>query len=777
MNRRMLLLYTGMWITGIVAGYICWERHRIPEGIGLLLAVSGSVVLLYFQVGKNYGLTWNQLRWMEVVLVVSFLLFSLNFSRLYVDESICKKDGHSLPQIRILEQHNYEDHVTYVGEGSFASGKRKLLINDYSGSEEGNLIGTTVTLAGELRIPDGPRNPGCFNYQLYLKTKEISYVMTAKSIQQLHTSIPLRLQIQRQLREQKERFLQQLEEKSGVRGFLQGILFGERSELDEEIYQEFSENGTAHILAVSGLHVGFLIALLNILARKRKYWKITLGIFAVLFLYGEMTGWSPSTLRAVMIAVLSMSGMYLNRNFDLTTGTAATALAVLLIQPYQLFQSGFLMSYLAILGMAFLTKPLTHFVGEFMASLLSIQIVMIPFQIYCFHRFNPMTLAINIPIIFLASILVPWGVVLFFLGNFLPLPAFTLQCLSVLTKLLIQCNHLLYWKGEFTALLPSVGPAMLICFYLLLLFVNSEWCRVMVLRRDLKSIRRTMGILLIPSILLVLGFWNRFGNDGVVFIDVGQGAAMHLRSGHRNLLIDGGGNANYKVGEKVLLPYFLGNGITSLDYAICTHLHMDHFQGVQELSTVFPVKAFAVPSAYRGIAGTPANSEFLRQGDEIRVTKELSIQVLWPLEDSTSTPENKAKVSAEDLDENELTGIYRIQYRGIRILVTGDILEAGEEDMLQYYAGTEALKCDVLAVAHHGSRSSSSEAFLDAVNPCIAVIQVGNRNLYGHPHPETLKKLKARNIAIYRTDQSGAIGLQVPKWGEQKQIKIDRMMD
>ena len=109
--------------------------------------------------------------------------------------------------------------------------------------------------------------------------------------------------------------------------------------------------------------------------------------------------------------------------------------------------------------------------------------------------------------------------------------------------------------------------------------------------------------------------------------------------------------------------------------------------------------------------------------------------------------------------------------------MTGDILEAGEEDMLQYYAGTEALKCDVLAVAHHGSRSSSSEAFLDAVNPCIAVIQVGNRNLYGHPHPETLKKLKARNIAIYRTDQSGAIGLQVPKWGEQKQIKIDRMID
>lgn len=712
-----------------------------------------------------------------MMLVTSFLLFSLNFNRLYVDETICKKDGNALPQIRILEQCDYEDHVTYVGEGSFASGKRKLLINDYSGSERGLLIGTSVTLSGELRIPDGKRNPGCFNYQLYLKTKGISYIMTTKSIQIISSSMSFRQRVHRHLEERKGRFLEQLEEKSGVRGFLEGILFGQRSELDEEIYQEFSENGTAHILAVSGLHVGFLIALLNILARKRKYWKVTLGIFAMLFLYGEMTGWSPSTLRAVMIAVLSMSGMYLNRSFDLTTGTAATALAVLLIQPYQLFQSGFLMSYLAILGMAFLTKPLTHFVGEFMASLLAIQIVMIPFQIYCFHRFNPMTIAINILIIFLASILVPWGVTLFFLGNFLPIPVFALQCLGLLTKLLIQCNHLLYWKGEFTALLPSVGPAVLICFYLLLLFVNSEWCRVMVLRKDFKSIRQTVSILLIPSLMLVFGFWNRFADDGVVFIDVGQGAAVHLRSEHRNLLIDGGGNANYKVGEKVLLPYFLGNGITSLDYAICTHLHMDHFQGVQELSGVFPVKAFALPLAYRGIAGTPANSEFLQQGDEIRVTEDFSIQVLWPLEDATLSSDNSKKVSDEDLDENELTGIYRIHYRGIRILVTGDILEAGEEDMLQYYAGTEALKCDVLAVAHHGSRSSSSDAFLDAVDPCIAVIQVGNRNLYGHPHPETLKKLKARNITVYRTDQSGAIGIHVPKWGKQKRIKIDRMID
>lgn len=777
MNRRILMLYTGMMMAGITAGYLCWERRRLTEGILMLTILAGAVAFLYLEVGRRYGLTRRQLHQMVGMMLCGFLLFSFHFNRMYVSEDLCEADNSGTFQIRVLKVQEYEKHTDYVAEAELPSGKRKILCKDYSEEREALLIGTLAEIQGELRVPDGQRNPNCFNYRLYLKTKDIVYTMTVKSIRPLSISGELGYRFDRSLARLQSNFLESFRENTEVRGFLRGILFGERSELDDEIYTEFSENGTAHILAVSGLHVGFLIALLSVLARNRKYWKVTMAIFGVLVLYGEITSWSASTIRAVLIAMLSMSSMYLRRPFDLTTGTAASALLMLLVRPYFLFQTGFLMSFLAIVGMTFLTGPLSHFVGKGLAAMLSVQIIMIPIQVYSFHRFNPLTIAINIPIIFLASVLVPIGVVLFIAGSLVPLGIFPVRCLSLLTELLIHMNRFLHFDGTFTTKIPSAGVGMMILFYLGILFVNSEWFRVLILRRDFRALGRTVILFLLPALAIMWGFRNSLGNDGVIFIDVGQGAGIHLQSGGRNVLIDGGGNANYSVGEKVLEPYFLGNGVSSLDYAICTHLHMDHFQGVKELSAGFPVKNFAVPSMYQGFSETPANANYLKLGQIMTITDELSIKVLWPVgEGGSSASASAAGKTLDEMDENEMTGIYRIEYRGLRILVTGDILEDGERDMLKYYAGTDELCCHVLAVAHHGSHSSSCEEFLDAVSPSIAVIQVGARNLYGHPHTETIEKLRKRNILIYRTDIHGAIGVQVSRWNPNR-LQIDRMIE
>lgn len=487
----------------------------------------------------------------------------------------------------------------------------------------------------------------------------------------------------------------------------------------------------------------------------------------MLILYGELTEWSPSTLRAVLIAILSMSGMYLNRAFDLTTGTAAAAFGVLMVQPYQLFQTGFIMSYLAILGMAFLTRPLSHFLGEGLASLMSLQIMMIPFQIYAFNRFNPLTVLINLPIIFLASVLVPCGVILFLFSGLLSSGGIPAESISRLTELLVGLNRMLHMNGSLSGSFTSTGTAELILFYLILLFLSSELFRVMVLRRDGRNLRHLFLILAIPALLLVLGFRNPLAGAEVVFIDVGQGDAIHLRSGGKNVLIDGGGDSKRNVGTCTLQSYLLKNGARTLDLSLCTHLHMDHFRGVQELSEVLPVKAFALPGVYRGLPETPKGARLLRRGEVIRISDEMSVKVLWP--ESEELPDGMTE--AESSDENLLNGVYRIDYRGIRILVTGDLLEEGEADMVKYYAGTQELRCDVLKVAHHGSHSSSSEAFLEAVRPKAAVIQVGKKNRYGHPHGETLEKLKRRNIPVYRNDRHGAIGLRVRR----NKILIDRM--
>jgi competence protein ComEC len=102
-----------------------------------------------------------------------------------------------------------------------------------------------------------------------------------------------------------------------------------------------------------------------------------------------------------------------------------------------------------------------------------------------------------------------------------------------------------------------------------------------------------------------------------------------------------------------------------------------------------------------------------------------------------------------------------IHYYEQKIMVTGDLLEADELEMVEYYKDTDKLKCDILKVAHHGSKSSSSEAFLDAVKPRIAVIQCGRNNFYGHPHKQTLERLEDRGIRVFRTDISGAVGIDI----------------
>lgn len=764
-----MMIYTGMLIAGITAGYICLERHRPVEGILLLAGIAGSFAAISEQMGKEYGMTRKQLRVMLLFLMVGFFNFALNYNRCYTDETLLKRDQTAFKEMKILHVREQAKYIAYEGTADIPSGRRRILCRDYSENRTPLSIGTVVRVSGELTLPEEARNPGCFNYRLHLKGKGIVYTVNAQGIRAHRISRHPADVFHRKLQQRRNDFLDKFRHRPAVRGFLKGILFGDRGELDEETYREFTENGTAHILAVSGLHVGFLIALLNALARKRKYWKITMGIFLVLILYGELTEWSPSTLRAVLIAILSMSGMYLNRAFDLTTGTAAAALGVLMVQPYQLFQTGFIMSYLAILGMAFLTRPLSHFLGEGLASLMSLQIMMIPFQIYAFNRFNPLTIVINLPIIFLASVLVPCGVILFLFSGLLSSGGIPAESISRLTELLVGLNRMLHMNGSLSGSFTSAGTAELILFNLILLFLSSELFRVMVLRRDGRNLRCLFLILAIPALLLVLGFRNPLAGAEVVFIDVGQGDAIHLRSGGKNVLIDGGGDSKRNVGTGTLQPYLLKNGARTLDLSICTHLHMDHFRGVQELSEVLPVKAFALPGVYRGLPETPKGARLLRRGEVIRISDEMSVKVLWP--ESEELPGGMTE--AESSDENLLNGVYRIDYRGIRILVTGDLLEEGEADMVKYYAGTEELRCDVLKVAHHGSHSSSSEAFLDAVRPKAAVIQVGKKNRYGHPHGETLEKLKRRNIPVYRNDRHGAIGLRVRR----NKILIDRMIN
>lgn len=179
------------------------------------------------------------------------------------------------------------------------------------------------------------------------------------------------------------------------------------------------------------------------------------------------------------------------------------------------------------------------------------------------------------------------------------------------------------------------------------------------------------------------------------------------------------GSEKYNIGEKVLKPYLLKNGYKCIDLAFATHLHTDHYLGLTQLSECFPVGDILT----RGKAG-----------NRILIGEEQWIEILWPLEETTDD---------EEAEENENSMVFMLHDRGLKALITGDLTAEGEKLMLKTYAGTGKLAADVLKVAHHGSAYSTTDEFLEAVNPRLAVISVGQNN-YGHPSEMIIEKMQKK---------------------------------
>ena len=370
-------------------------------------------------------------------------------------------------------------------------------------------------------------------------------------------------------------------------------------------------------------------------------------------------------------------------------------------------------------------------------------------------------------------------------------PAAGIDLAELISCAVIKINHILNFGGSFSIKTAGPGAAVIIVIYVIVFGLASEWTRVMLLRKDRKSVLKQGILLMLPLVMLFSCLYDTISDDEIVFAAVGQGDCVHIRAEGHDVLIDGGGqpsygddqekDTGYNVGKSILMPYLMHGGADAVDIALVTHLHADHYKGITELCEVFPVGAIGIPADYRGAANVHSDSQNEATGNQngssdnqndqqalsidpskiyyidpntnIDISDEVSIDVIWPVEVS-------AEPFAAD-DPNEHNTVYMIRYKDIKIMVTGDLLEEDELDMVDYYKGTDTLRCDILKVAHHGSKSSSSEEFLDAAGPRIAVIQCGLNNFYGHPHKQTLERLEERGIRVFRTDLSGAVGIDI----------------
>lgn len=796
MIRRKLTAYTIMMIAGITAGYFLSERIRPFSAAGFLFTVSLAIAFFEDTNVREKAVCY-------FMLILGFILFTCSF--LYYENSIqgysSAEDNYKLKG-RILAVEDKGEYLRYtVKLDEDNKGHNYKVIADFKyhsvlekGSEKFKReliehIGTKAELSGQVTELGEADNPGCFDYRDYMRSKGIAFRVKVEYMEITDENDYL-WSLRRALFKARENFLSEFDEKNA--GFLRGLVFGDKSEIEEDVKKAFQLNSTGHILAVSGLHIGFLHALLKLLSSKKKTWPTSLFIIGTVIIYGEMTLWSSSVIRAVIVLSLSILSVNLRKPFDLLTSLCAAAFIILLFRPYMLFNSGFQLSFAAMSGIAFFSKRLRRFTGDMLAATLSVQIGTIPVIAMTFHRINYISILINIPIILLSSLIVPLCISFLFFSMIAGiLPSFAIVFIQFCIEALLLLNNKLSFDGFFSELTAGFGSAMTVSILAVLIFVSSEWFRVNRLRGERKLIIKSSLLLIIPLMFVHTALYDSYLDDEIVFVSVGQGDCTHVRAGDKDVLIDGGGNDFTNIGQNILMPYLLYEKAKDIDIAVLTHLHKDHYLGISELSEEYPVSSVAFSELYKESflnqsstenktaapeenddkygydkQGAADNSEisfttdqivYLTEDSIINLDEDISIKVLWPKGSAAKS------ISIEDQNENNM--VYMINYKGISVMITGDLLEEDELKMLDYYKGTDMLKCDVLKVAHHGSKSSSSEEFLDAASPKIAVIQVGKNNLYGHPHKQTLERLESRGIRVYRTDLNGAVGVDISNKG------------
>ena len=233
------------------------------------------------------------------------------------------------------------------------------------------------------------------------------------------------------------------------------------------------------------------------------------------------------------------------------------------------------------------------------------------------------------------------------------------------------------------------------------------------------------------------------------FIDVGQGDAALIRTEKGDVLIDAGTNAS----EEELKAYLDSLGVTDIEYAVFTHPHEDHIGGADMVLNTYNVKRVVLPDA------TATSKTFERMMDAIEAEKceviEATPDLTFGVGELTCTI--LAPISTSYTETNNYSVVIRADYGDTSVLFTGDAETASEEEMLERYRFKGLLDCDLIKVGHHGSDTSSSQAFLDAVTPVCAVISCGEGNSYGHPKQETVTRYEAMGVTIYRTDLEGSI--------------------
>lgn len=625
--------------------------------------------------------------------------------------------------------------------------------------------GVSCIFDGERKEPQIARNFHGFNYRDYLYKQNIHFILEATYISECRkTSLSL-VQWILLLRQQAILGVTEMfPEQSGA--FMNALLFGDRQQMTFEVEEQYQQFGLVHLLAISGSHIVLLMVIVYFILLRSGVTREIATVCLIFFIpiYMILAGASPSVIRASITGVLMLIAFMCSIRLSSLDALSITAICMLIFDPYLVFNIGFQFSFVGSFALL-LSAPLLLESGNgvirnsIYISLIS-QLVSTPILLYHFGYYSPYSIFLNILYVpFLSLIVLPCSIIILICLPIIPFLAKSFA--NVLSIGLNLSNDFLSYCESlpFTRLNFGQTPILLVALYCVsIISVLMVWER----RISKGMVFIFAGIFLFISTgHYVYPYFRESGS--VTFLDVGQGDAILIRLPYDQeiYLIDTGGTIRlnkeewqrkkheFSVGNDILIPYLQKEGIKKIDKLIVTHGDADHIGAAQELLSNITVKEV--------VFGRKEQEAILEKAVKKQaLEKEVKISEVG---EGESWRVNEAEFfvlapTGKERSENNASIVLWAKLGRITWLFTGDLEEEGEKGLVATYPD---LRADVLKVAHHGSNTSSITPFLSAVQPNIAIISVGERNRYGHPHKEVIERFEKMGIEIWRTDKQGAI--------------------
>lgn len=655
-------------------------------------------------------------------------------------------------------------------------------------------IGNTIRIENnfELKEPERPTNPGQFDARLYYQTEGVVLFCYAREAALTDGKVRAVTQFFFVLREELSTRLHILFPET-YQGVIGAMLLGDKSELSEETENIYQKSGMSHLLAISGLHVSVFGMTLYRLLRKAglPFWAAGIPSMLLVLSYGLLTGMRVSTARAVLMFLLSVTADILGKSYDMLTALAFAALCLLAQQPLYARSASFLLSFGAVLGIGSIYPVLQELYPvrkKWLQALLlslSVQLATLPLAAYFYCEIPLYSIPLNLAVIPLMTVVMFSGILALGLS-------FCSMGAARIAALLCSVILELYERmGNFFLRLPASVlhcgrpgvwriAACYTCLTLFLLWryrirenrkrqtalaaVRGEEAEEEEERRPEPNLRKrricSAGWLALLNVLLLV---RPFGGFQFTMLDVGQGEALFLRTeAGTTFLIDGGSTSVSKAGTYRILPFLKAEGVGRLDYAVVTHTDSDHISGLRELLSAglrpgsLKIGTLLLSEvSLRGETGSELAALAEKAGTEIRV-----MEAGMTLKDSTAQLDCLFPFGEEeyaDEDENAASVTLRFACGRFSMLLTGDLGEEGEKEILQARGKRPGLNCEILKAGHHGSNTSNSEKWLEAVSPELTLISCGKDNPYGHPHQETVERLQKAGSKVLVTADCGAL--------------------